>query len=321
MKTIPKQLILTFIFGMVLLLQSNARILTVASQSSPQVALYNTIQAAHDAAQSGDTIYVYPSIISYKGAVITKKVNIIGAGFNKVTDYSDCTKIISTDTLKFENGSDFSTISSLTGNFMTYINSNNFFIYKCKLNQIIVNKNITNVTIVNSIIKGKDVGILISENSFALISNNIVQGSYYAISIGKNGSSLVKNNILISSGPYVIEGYSAYLLNNIALGPMWFSLFTTDASILYSPFLNQWTDKNPWFVDYENQNYHLKVGSPGIGAGKNNNGVATDLGIYGGDYPFVDDGAPSLPTIYYINLPAIGNQKDGLPIEIKAKTN
>ena len=78
MKTILKQLILTFTFAVAFTLQLNARILTVSSQSSPQVAQYNSIQAAHDAAQSGDTIYMYPSLIAYKGAVITKKIIIIG---------------------------------------------------------------------------------------------------------------------------------------------------------------------------------------------------------------------------------------------------
>ena len=73
MKTTIQHLALTFTLIVVLTTQINARILTVANQTIHQtVAQYTTLQAAHDAAQSGDTIYLYPSSISYSGISITK---------------------------------------------------------------------------------------------------------------------------------------------------------------------------------------------------------------------------------------------------------
>jgi len=98
-------------------LQLNANILTVSNQTLPQVAQYNTLQAANNAAQNGDTIYVYPAPTSYNGAIISKRVTILGSGFNKVTDYSDCSKIASADTLTFDAGSEGSVISSIIGRY------------------------------------------------------------------------------------------------------------------------------------------------------------------------------------------------------------
>lgn len=43
---------------------------------------YTTIQAAIDAASSGDTILVAGSAIQYNGATITKSITLIGAGYN-----------------------------------------------------------------------------------------------------------------------------------------------------------------------------------------------------------------------------------------------
>lgn len=320
MKTIALKLAILFLL---FANQVFAKILTVANQTTPQVAQYNSIQAAHNAALNGDTIYVYPSIISYKGAVITKKINIIGAGFNIVTDNSDCSKIISTDSLKFETGSEWSTITSMTGSFITTVNTNNISINKCKLNRIFVHKNITNVSVVNSIIRSSEnYAIYISENSFLTILNNIIEsGSSGSIQIGNNANGLIKNNVIINYG-WPIIGYSASLYNNILLTTTSGYYFSTDALITNTSIINYYSnDKYSWFIDYQKQDYHLKTGSPGTGAGKNSIGLPTDLGIYGGDYPFIDDGAPSLPTIYYMNIPAIGNQKYGLSVQVKAKTN
>lgn len=315
MKTTIYHLGLTLSLIVVFTLQLNACILTVASQSLPQVAQYNTIQAAHDAAQSGDTIYVYPSLIAYKGAVITKKMIIIGNGFTKVNDYSECSKILNSETLKFDAGSEGSVISSLSGNFSISVIASNVLVQRCKLGSVTVGNNATLVSIINSIISS----ISISDNSFVSILNNIINcGQATAIGIGTNGYGLIKNNIISNSGYSAIYGYSASVINNIFFTNSTAYYFLAAATIQNSPTN---VDKDTWFVDFTNQNYHLKAGSPGIGAGKNNIDLPTDLGIYGGDYPFIDDGAPSLPTVYYMNIPSTASQKDGLSVEIKAKTN
>ena len=271
MKTILKQLILTFTFAVAFTLQLNARILTVSSQSSPQVAQYNSIQAAHDAAQSGDTIYMYPSLIAYKGAVITKKIIIIGNGFTKVNDYSDCSKILNTEILKFDTGSENSVISSMTGNFVININVSNVLVQRCKLSSFNVGANVTSVSIINSFISS----ISIADNSFVSVLNNIINSGWYtAISIGTNGFALIKNNIISNLSSSTIYGYSGSVINNIFFTNSSAYYFSADATIKYSPTN---VDTNTWFVDFANQNYHLKAGSPGIGGGLNDLNKPTDL--------------------------------------------
>ena len=321
-------LILTLI--VVFTSQLSARILTVTPPSLPQVAQYNTLQAAHDAAQNGDTIYIYPALTSYKGAVISKKITILGAGFNKVTDYSDCSKIASADTLTFDAGSEGSLISSIIGNYKIRVKASNIVIQRCKIWSIKLEENLSDIMILDCIINNRsstindDSTILVSSNSFALISNNIIIGRYdNVIGIRQAGSALIKNNIIFAYNYSITCSNSkdVLIINNISISGSGYAL-SSDAIVQNSPNLNRMDndgnliDKS-WFLDYDNGNYHLNDSSSAKSAGTD----GKDLGIYGGDYPFIDDGAPNLPTVYYIKIPSTGSQKDGLSVEIEAKTN
>lgn len=324
MKTTIQYFVLLFTFTIAFLGQVNARVLTVSNQILPQVAQYTTLQSAHDNAQSGDTIYLYAVLNSYSGISITKKLIIIGSGFTKASNMTGCSKI--SGDIKFNSGSEGSIITSIAGNFNIEANTSNLTIQRCKLSKIMVNSNLSNIVITNNIIKnsGGEVAISISDNSSAAILNNIIDNNIqycsYTIVANLNTSILIKNNILFSY--FTVECVSAFtareaiLMNNLIVSPG--VRLPVNSICLNSPIIYS-ADKTIWFDDYDNQNYHLKTGSPGINAGTD----GKDLGIYGGDslYNFKDDGAPNLPTIYYINIPSTGNQKDGLSVEIKAKTN
>lgn len=313
-----KTLAFPFIFLSLLFAnQAFARILTVANQTTPQVAQYNSIQAAHDAAQSGDTIYVYPTLSAYKGAKLSKKIVLIGAGFSRINEYSDLSKITNTDTLHFKAGSENSIISSIIGNFKIIIESNNIHIDKCKSKEVFIDKNLNGILITRSVIGSYERCINVSENSYATIANNILNSNNGTISIGTNGSCLIKNNIIFSNYDGVV-GYHANLYNNIFCTNTTYSLNNDGIAQNNSPALQYYDNsRQQWFVDYNKGDYHLKETSSGKNAGTD----GKDLGIYGGDYPFIDDGAPALPTIYYMKVSPTASQKDGLSVEIKAKTN
>lgn len=329
MKTIALKLAILFLL---FANQAFARILTVANQTTPQVAQYNSIQAAHDAAQSGDTIYVYPTLSAYKGAKLSKKLNVIGNGFTKVNDFSDCSKVISSDTLFFNAGSEGSVISSLSGYFKVNVNTNNILIQKCKIIKINIGDNTQSVLIINCIIKNsnRQTAIRIGENSFAYITNNVISvpnASYYddinnsSIYVGLNSNCILKNNIIetynvvwSSTAKDILLYDNIFISECPGCGDHWEGL-SPYAVIKNAPWIGV-SDSN-WCVDYQNNNFHLKSTSPGKNAGTD----GKDLGIYGGDYPFIDDGAPALPTVYYMKISPTASQKDGLSVEIKAKTN
>jgi hypothetical protein len=63
--------------------------------------------------------------------------------------------------------------------------------------------------------------------------------------------------------------------------------------------------------------WQLKSGSPGFGAGNN----GTDVGIFGGNDPYVLSGIPSIPNIYELNVSEVGTSEGGLEVTIKVKAN
>jgi len=83
MKTIITSLVM---FICLLALNASATVHTV-SNYLPVPAQYTTINAAITAASVGDTIYVHGSPTSYATTIITKRLVLIGAGYNPKNDF------------------------------------------------------------------------------------------------------------------------------------------------------------------------------------------------------------------------------------------
>jgi hypothetical protein len=76
------------------------------------------------------------------------------------------------------------------------------------------------------------------------------------------------------------------------------------------------------FIDYPSGDntspdamYQLKEGSVAIGHGIDGG----DCGVFGGDFPYVLSGLPSIPRFYEANISTLGNS-DGLRVSFKAKS-
>jgi hypothetical protein len=328
MKTTIQYVLLILTFTVVFNIQSNARVLTVSNQTFPQVAQYTTLQSAHDAAQDGDTINIYPSLTPYQAITFTKKIIVIGAGFELVTDYSGYSKI--SGTIVFDSGSESSILYSLVGNFNVQINTNNISVKRCKINQLSIEKNLDNIYIVNCDISSYlETQIYIGDHTIVCIFNNIFRRTLgcFKIHAGIGSSAIIRNNLFMQSFdagyglgyPFVDFRNSSDLIiqNNIyeETHGGW-DLLSAGTLFQNTNGYNN-NDVNNHFVDYMNDNYHLIDGSSFKASGTD----GKDLGIYGGDYPFVDDGAPSLPTIYFLKIPSTASQIDELSVEIKAKAN
>lgn len=290
---------------------------------------YTNLQAAHDAANNFDTLLLTPSLVGYPSINILKPLTIIGNGYGDgiPTSLPHC---IIYNPFGIDPNAAGGKICSVEINGRVDIYAANYTIERCKTGQLQLFAGASNVLLHQNLIVSafsiqyydqSDVTLLnnciISNYGFCLINgfqitnatinaiNNIFinnqNGAYKAIELS-NTNSYFANNIICPQQSGILSSY-----NNII----------TDGSLPPTNSNQLNVDLNTVFVDYANGNYHLKPGSPAIGAGLN----GVDIGIYGGSTPFIDGGLPPLPSIYYLDVPINGSTQNGVNITIKAKSN
>ena len=114
-----------------------------------------------------------------------------------------------------------------------------------------------------------------------------------------------------------VDNSNATIQNNIIIGyEMYVSNYGCFHNLNLNPERNSYEIDNI-FIKRGEFDFHLKPESAAIGAGLNK----VDLGAYGGDTPFDDNGYPAIPSIYYLDVPSVGSQKEGINVTIKAKSN
>lgn len=124
-----------------------------------------------------------------------------------------------------------------------------------------------------------------------MIRNNIFFDSNPDCSYNVCRDNYYQNNIFASSPSF--NNSSGH--NNIGnINPN--ALFTSFSGNSYSP-----TD-----------NYHLQPNSIGINAGTD----GTDIGIYGGPFPWKEGAVPSNPHVQFININGNTNPNGTLPVNI-----
>lgn len=304
----------------------NAAIITVDNKV-PSAGNYSTLQAAHDAASNGDIIYVFPSLVPYAAITVTKQLMFYGVGFDITENIGEpFTPAASiSGTMDFQSGSEGSHIEGFDGNFNVSIYANNITIKKNDLAQVdIFGSGSASTILQNKVTSHISIN---ASTSNIIIYNNIIDlvGTFYAIRGGKN--HIIYNNVIKSSSVSIYNMQGSEIVNNIIiLGNLddfndcvfRYNIYFSSSSYLSSGIGNlQNIDMNTVFVDHENYDFHLLPDSPARGAGEN----GTDMGIYGGDAPYVDGGFPALPSILQIQAPIIGSQQSGLDINFKAKSN
>ncbi len=206
------------------------RIITVDNKY-PSMGEYTTIQAAHDAAQAGDTIYVYPSVIPYSGIEVTKKLTLIGNGWAE-PGFALYSTTISGD-MKFSANSDGSKLISFGGYFRIEIDAGDIQILR---NQII-HIGFISYNFVNNIRR-----ILVSQNSVILPVNKLYNELQNILIYVNPNYDLYISNIFFeigncSSEPYLCHnpmgfivsmGSTLYLTNNYFHLPIHDACNTTD---------------------------------------------------------------------------------------------
>lgn len=334
--------ILPFLFALLLSgLNSKAATLIVNSHFPQPAGVYSTILLAYNAASPGDTILVSPSDGEYLGITIAKEVHIVGTGWEPYSESVPYTKA-SHFTVHSDGGGSSITGFEVNGNFDIYASNVTIQRNKCKViivrngcNNVVIKQNFISdskqstaaissavvvlysnaqVTLTNNIIINTNINTSYSRGIYAqypvnvFINNNVIRTAASAIMLDKSGDNFsthsIQNNIVVNgiiTGAY--DGNVSYNIGN-------------STQFVVGNNNQQNVDMYSVFVDTDNLDFHLLEESPAIDAGFGE----TDCGIYGGVFPFVDNGRSWLPAITGVNVPVLVNINDGLNISVTAKS-
>jgi hypothetical protein len=286
---------------------------------------------AYNVANNGDTIYLPGGLITIPA--INKQINVFGAGFHPDSTAATLQTTISSLTIQENADSSFFTGINFTGGISTPTNHsvNYLTITRCSFGSITFNGNqtnpCTNIILKENIIRGNAV---FSNVQYSTISNNIFEneihgGLYNAflnnilLYTGNNGTfqyvdnSMVSNNIVFkATGAYPV----AWGCDNSTFSNNIFAVtISAGTNTLVNNFFN--VDLSTVFVnqtgvvfDFTND-YHLS--SPATYQGTD----ATEVGIFGGLYPFKIGTLPKNPHIRTKSIATQTAPNGDLNIQIK----
>ena len=330
MKKITAMVILLIIlsistsFGAILRVNNNAG-------TSPD---FVTIQAAHNGAAFGDTLYVEGSSNSYGNAVFTKKLAIFGPGYFLVENENTQANTLpaSLGTITVNSGSQGSEFSGLTINIIT-INTDeiilrrNYIVSTTNYTTTVTVTNAQNVLITQNYIycfpnhNTTYNALIIQGSSFVTVQNNYIRGRYTSIDVSTSGLIVFKNNVIHDG----FSGSGNQLINNI----LYMGTYTGRNEVL-----NNVCNANQFGNEDGNQSnipmatvftetgssdgmWQLAFNSPAQGAGFD----GEDCGMFGGSTPYVLSGLPNIPAIYQFVAPTVVAPSSDLPVHIRAKSH
>lgn len=311
---------------------AHAGIITV-DKNAGNNADFTSLQAAHDAAADGDTLYVSGSSESYNRLTLTKKLFIFGPGYflaeNPDTQARPLRAEVSGFT--FGIGSDGSLVTGIFLQSNINVQASNITIKRNRFDFndtfITINNDRTNILILQNYMSDNrsSAGVSMgSNNQNIIIANNFINraGTSNIITGPSSSSAIIKNNVLF--GAVNIQN-STFQDNIIRGGAFTSSNNLVSHNIADSGVLDGLGSNNQGNVDMNtvfnltgssDGQWQLKDGSPALGAGVSDG----DIGMYGGGDPYVLSGIPSIPAIYFFDAPVQGSTTSGLPVQLKVKS-
>ena len=313
----------------------------IAVQSGGQMTTYNTFEDAIAAANNGDDIYlpggIVPKNIPGNPIYITKKLNIIGVGYNN-NETPATGKTVLQGVLTFSAGSSGSSITGVELNSELGIHTvNNILIKRVRMGYVMIYGTVNNILISESVS-----GALAGQTNYVQ-SNIVVEkcfiGDFGGTALDHLNNFYLKNSIIFnySSTPFFFRDVNSSLIENTIIATSAYipitqgynnqfnnCLFTqsinglgpnTQSNCIFDqPLVDIFIQHtgNTFSIDND---YHLQPNSPGINAGTD----GTDIGLYGTSEPFKDGGTPTYP---HILSKTIGNTTDpngNLLINIQVK--
>lgn len=306
----------------------------VALQSNGSTSIFggsNPFVQAYDAAQDGDTIYL-PGAILVPPAAFNKRLVIYGAGHYPDSTVATNKTILSNHCYIYENA-DSIHLEGLEINGILYFETDHQVthanIIRCKMTNLGFQGSMatpcTNVTVRECNIQNLNLG----NASFCVISNNFISGT---ISGGTNNA--IFNNILFYEGAYyhytlhnitnssIANNFfvkdDGAILNNCNLNTISNNVFRSDPGQGMNTWINNYTqvDWTTFFVDVPSlqfdygYDFHLTDPETYIG----NDG--TEIGLYGGLFPFKEGSVPSNPHIISVDIPTMTNEDGILEVNV-----
>lgn len=318
------------------------------NNNSGVTADFTTLQAAHDGASSGDTIYLESSPTSYGGLTCTKKLAIIGTGYflDQNTDLQAFALPSHVGSIYFNEGSQGSSVEGLSiDNSAIYISVNDIVVRRNNFGGISgttpdyyvggvsIYYGASNILItqnyalqINS--NGSSTGVLISNNFISINAYFGEAATQASISLNPNTVAIIKNNIFRRG---TISAYNSNISNNIMIAGYLAGSGNLISNNISSSTQFGNTNSNQQNVTITNVfegtgsydgAYKLKSGSPAIGAGYGSTTAnPVDCGIFGGNTPYKLSGLPAIPSIYFFTNQPVGSNSDPIDVQVKVRSN
>jgi hypothetical protein len=307
----------------------------ITLQSGENATFYTNLDTALFYAKNGDDIYLPGGYIKANSETlkIDKAVNIIGVGYNPYTNPATENTVIQSQTIQIlpnVNGGSISGIYAKNTTLQIDNNVSNFIVNRCLFSFInigipLVDMPPFNISIFETVvdrIQGNVGADNLSGPQNVLISNSILS-NYNNLVLNGNGkwenlscknciisrsdsesqptlasikNSLIENCIIIDNTGNVY-GYGnenntfRNCLFTIQKNTNWGNNFMINC-ILDQPQNSIFIDPQDFVFNIKN-NFRLQDNSPGKNAGTD----GTDIGIYGGRFPWKDGGLPANPHI------------------------
>jgi len=302
------------------------------------VRIYTTLQAAHDAAATGDTIMVEGSPLAYGDSfTCTKRLVIKGPGYflDENTGISaNKLSALFTNQFHLDDGASGTVLMGIIHQ-TSYlsVNTNNITLRRCKLELLAAENGVSDLTLSGCYFESASIYPNIGSNLVTnlIVTNCIIRG---AINLSPGCTGTFINNIFTSSIIFIPTGF--VMKNNI--------LFNTDKTSVTLPALDAAVSYNISISDHfgtSNNNkanvsattlftgdatestdgkWQLETGSPATGAGEPIGTTPVDCGAFSGLQPYILSGLPAGPVVYELNVSSYAKPDGKLPMTIKVKS-
>ena len=313
---------------------------------------YSDLQAAVDAATSGDIIYIYPG--GYAGTItVNKSLSLIGRGYRIAENYPAANTSLSDAriaTLVLEEDADNSLVQGMKIDRLKILGADDCLVARNYLEGLLI-MNATSATVRQNYLLGEskvstgDIGcsnsysrpIVTSNNGDLIIKNNILKGfSYIILWEDRDCAGAYTANIDFqhnySQGRIFFPPTSIYVANN--------QIATLSSSTFYLSIYDQYgviknnvgktniimpsgnNNISSWNSEFSQSGNSFDAQYQLLPTAESKN-YATDggdVGPFGGTNPYKLSGVTALPFIYQLNVPDEATTGGGMPVSVKVKT-